>query len=80
MMTPTRMAGTVIRLLRNRGFGFIRGEDGLSRFFEAKEVYPPVDFDLMHEGQRVTFVPMDGGEAANPKSNKLRAGQVWKAL
>jgi cold shock CspA family protein len=37
-----------------RGFGFVNGDDGVRRFFQAKEVrgYP---FDSLTIGQRVTF-------------------------
>ena len=61
-----RETGVVIRIIHNRGFGFIRGEnDNVSRFFNAKWVKPEIDFDTMHEGQRVTFVPDNNGRAGN---------------
>jgi cold shock CspA family protein len=56
------MTGTVIRILLNRGFGFVRGMDGLSYFMHAKDVSPRVAFDTMHEGQRVEFTPQPGGD------------------
>lgn len=67
------MTGTVIRVLLNRGFGFIRGEDGLSRFVHATDVQPPEAFDRLHEGQRVEFIPAEG---PHDKGNSLRATQV----
>lgn len=73
------MQGTIIRLLPNRGFGFIRGMDGLSRFFEAKEVVPAIDFDRMYEGQCVMFTPTENtGPEKEPstKHNNLRASHV----
>lgn len=53
------MTGIIIRLLPNKGYGFLRGEDGESRFFHATKVEPPRAFDRMREGQSVTFVSVD---------------------
>lgn len=72
------MNGEIIKLFIDKGFGFIRGEDKISRFFHVDEVTPRVTFDLMHEGQRVSFIPVDMGEQnpAMAKGNGLRASQV----
>lgn len=67
------MAGTVVRVFLNKGYGFVRGDDGVSRFFEAREVVPPIAFDRMREGQGVTFLPTQGPK---DKGNGLRASQV----
>lgn len=72
-MTP-RMTGRILRIIRDKGFGFLRGEDGLNRFFEAKQVIPAMAFDLLYEGQYVTFTPTQVLD--NPKGNGLRALQV----
>lgn len=52
-MDKTRLTGVVIRLFRDRGYGFIYGDDKLSRFMHAKEVY---DFDHIYENARVSFI------------------------
>jgi CspA family cold shock protein len=46
--------GTIVRLVRDRGFGFVRTEDGQEVFFHATGMlnYP---FDSLQEGQAVTF-------------------------
>jgi CspA family cold shock protein len=46
--------GTIVRLVRDRGFGFIRMENGQEIFFHATGVvgFP---FDNLQEGQNVTF-------------------------
>jgi cold shock protein len=46
--------GTIVRLVRDRGFGFIRMANGQEIFFHATGVtgYP---FDNLTEGQTVTF-------------------------
>ena len=53
------MTGTITRLLPNKGYGFLRGTDGESRFFHATKVDPPRAFDKMREGQTVSFMPVD---------------------
>lgn len=46
--------GSVVRLIRDRGFGFIKMENGQEIFFHATGVvgYP---FDNLAEGQAVSF-------------------------
>jgi cold shock CspA family protein len=73
-----KMSGTVIQVFFDNGYGFIRGEDRISRYFHVSDVVPRVHFDLMYLGQRVTFVPVDMGEKnpAMKKGNGLRASKV----
>jgi len=52
------MRGTIIRLLPNRGFCFIRGDDNISRFGHARAFTHPLDFDQAREGQAVEFTPI----------------------
>jgi len=53
------MIGTIIRLLPNKGYGFIRGEDKLARFFHAKDLPNPHFFDTLREGLTVNFTPIE---------------------
>ena len=46
--------GTIKRLIRDRGFGFIKAEDGREIFFHRSEVQD-VDFDSLEEGNAVEF-------------------------
>jgi len=46
--------GSIIRLIRDRGFGFIRTDNGQEVFFHATGV-PAGNFDGLQEGQAVTF-------------------------
>jgi CspA family cold shock protein len=46
--------GTVARLVGDRGFGFIRDEQGKEYFFHHTGV-PGGGFDALREGQAVTF-------------------------
>jgi CspA family cold shock protein len=49
------MRGSIVRLVRDRGFGFIRDERGQDVFFHATAVTGPTPFDNLSEGQEVTF-------------------------
>jgi cold shock protein len=48
------MVGTIKRLIRDRGFGFIRSEDGQEVFFH-RSALQSLDFDGLREGEKVTF-------------------------
>lgn len=49
------MRGTVKRLVRNRGFGFLLGEDGVERFFHRSSVRPWIEFDNLSEDDQIVF-------------------------
>ena len=71
-----KMVGTIIRLFPNRGFGFVRGVDGVARFMHASEVIPREAFDTMREGQGVKFISRDVALTDKQRGNGLRATQV----
>jgi len=50
----TMARGTVSRLIRDRGFGFIRAEDGKEIFFHHSTL-PGGVFDALTEGQTLEF-------------------------
>lgn len=47
--------GSIVRLVRDRGFGFIRTERGDEVFFHATGVTGGLPFDNLAEGQTVTY-------------------------
>lgn len=51
--------GTVKRIMRERGFGFISAEDGREVFFHRSEVQD-VDFDELQEGDHLEFSIVKG--------------------
>lgn len=55
----TTMTGTIKRLARDRGFGFIQGENGQDYFFHQSELRGGLTFTELKEGQRVTFEPRE---------------------
>ncbi len=46
--------GTIKRLVRERGFGFILGQDGVELFFH-RSALDGAGFDALAEGQAVEF-------------------------
>jgi CspA family cold shock protein len=48
------MTGTIKKLVRDRGFGFIAGEDGKEVFFHQSGLVEAT-FESLNEGQSVTF-------------------------
>jgi cold shock CspA family protein len=75
MADTERMTGTVVRLFLNKGFGFVRGQDNVSRFMHARDLKDPSEFDRLHEGTGVTFVSRDFSDR-DVGGNGLRAVEV----
>lgn len=48
------MRGTIVRMIRDRGFGFVRVEDGSEIFFHHSSL-PRGVFDALQEGQDLEF-------------------------
>lgn len=55
------MNGTVKRLVRDRGFGFLLSTEGQEYFFHSTSLQN-ANFDTLREGDKVTFEPQ-----ANPQ-------------
>jgi len=49
------MQGAIVRLVRDRGFGFIKAENGSEVFFHATSVAGSTPYDNLYEGQGVTY-------------------------
>ena len=60
--------GTIKRVVHERGFGFISGEDGTEYFFHRSAI--PNDFDSLHPGQRVSFQVESGPRG--PRASSVR--------
>jgi CspA family cold shock protein len=63
-------SGSIKRLVRDRGFGFIRDDGGQEWFFH-RSAAQEISFDELVEGQRVIF-----DEEPSPKGP--RAGNIRK--
>jgi CspA family cold shock protein len=63
------LKGTVKKLIRDRGFGFITAEDGNEVFFHRSDLLE-ADFDSMEEGAAVEFEMGTG--AKGPRAMKVK--------
>jgi CspA family cold shock protein len=61
--------GTVKRLVRERGFGFIMGEDGVELFFHRSALQGNA-FDTLTEGQAVEFTVERGDKG--PRAGNMK--------
>ena len=64
-------SGTIKRVISERGFGFIGGEDGKEYFFHRNEISASTDFDRLAGGEAVTF-----DVEASPKGDRAVKVQV----
>ncbi len=48
-------SGSVKKVVADRGFGFITGEDGKDYFFHRDGLNESIDFDRLVGGERVSF-------------------------
>jgi len=56
-VSPERSTGTICRLVLDKGFGFLRGTDGIEYFFHRSAV---ADFVMLSDGDAVTFEATQG--------------------
>jgi cold shock protein len=66
------MEGTIKKIVRDRGFGFISAQNGQEVFFHRSSLQQ-LDFDNLREGQSVEF-ELERGEKG-PRAINLRAGR-----
>ena len=65
------MQGTIKRVIRDRGFGFIRSTDGQEVFFHRSSLQQ-LNFDALKEGEPVEF-DLERGEKG-PRATNVRPG------
>jgi CspA family cold shock protein len=71
--------GTVVRLIRDRGFGFIRLEDGSEVFFHHSSMNPG-EFDSLQDGEELELsVEQDPRGRGSRAANVRRAGTASSA-
>ena len=66
------MQGTIKKVVRDRGFGFIHAEDGREIFFHHTSLQQ-LDFDSLKEGEKVEF-DVERAEKG-PRAINVRAGR-----
>ena len=64
------MKGTITRLFLTRGFGFLKGEDGVERFVHITNLQNGTDWEAMKPGMTVYFEPIEGKKG--PRAGQIR--------
>jgi CspA family cold shock protein len=67
--TPSgpRVRGRIKKLVRERGFGFVRGDDGKEVFFHRSGL-GATDYDSLSEGDAVEYVVQEGPRGARAEN------------
>jgi len=63
--------GTIKKVVSDRGFGFISGEDEKEYFFHRDGLDSSLDFDRLQGGERVEFEIEQSPKG--PRASKVRA-------
>jgi len=63
--------GPVVRLIRTRGFGFVRTQSNEELFFHANSL-PPGVFDSLQEGQQLEFDIEDDARGRGKRAVNVR--------
>jgi CspA family cold shock protein len=67
------MTGTIKRIVRDKGFGFIVPDDGSDDvFFHRSRLAPKVEFDELREGDEVEFRVRPGEKGPQAFDVKVR--------
>ena len=62
-----KVKGKIKKLVRERGFGFVRGDDGREVFFHRSGLGPS-DYDSLSEGDVVEYVVQEGPRGARAEN------------
>lgn len=65
--------GTIKKVVSDRGFGFITGEDGKEYFFHRDGLAASLDFDRLTGGERVEFDAEQSPRGARAKNVQAAA-------
>ncbi len=79
--TGPKCKGKIKKMVRDRGFGFIRGDDGKEVFFHRSGLNA-ADYDALSEGDNVEYVVQEGprgARAENVRGVEAEAGEASSA-
>lgn len=65
--TGPKCRGKIKKMVRDRGFGFIRGDDGKEVFFHRSGLNA-ADYDALSEGDNVEYVVQEGPRGARAEN------------
>ncbi len=66
--------GKIKKMVRDRGFGFIRGDDGKEVFFHRSGLNA-ADYDALSEGDNVEYVVQEGPRGARAENVRQAGGE-----
>ena len=70
--TGPKCKGKIKKMVRDRGFGFIRGDDGKEVFFHRSGLNA-ADYDALSEGDNVEYVVQEGPRGARAENVRQAA-------
>ncbi|MBW2694820.1 MAG: cold shock domain-containing protein [Deltaproteobacteria bacterium] len=70
--------GKIKKMVRDRGFGFIRGDDGKEVFFHRSGLNA-ADYDVLSEGDTVEYVVQEGPRGARAENVRQAAASEASA-
>jgi CspA family cold shock protein len=71
--TGPKCKGKIKKMVRDRGFGFIRGDDGKEVFFHRSGLNA-AEYDGLNEGDPVEYVVQEGPRGARAENVKFAGG------
>lgn len=67
------MFGTIKKIVKDKGFGFITADDGLDEvFFHRSKISPKIHFEDLREGNEVQFDVRPGEKGRQAFNLRLR--------
>ena len=72
--TGPKCKGKIKKIVRDRGFGFIRGDDGKEVFFHRSGLNA-ADYDALSEGDNVEYVVQEGPRGARAENVRQAGGE-----
>jgi CspA family cold shock protein len=73
--TGPKCKGKIKKMVRDRGFGFIRGDDGKEVFFHRSGLNA-ADYDALSEGDNVEYVVQEGPRGARAENVRQAGGEA----
>jgi CspA family cold shock protein len=73
--TGPKCKGKIKKMVRDRGFGFIRGDDGKEVFFHRSGLNA-ADYDALSEGDDVEYVVQEGPRGARAENVRQATPEV----
>ena len=70
-----KVKGRIKKLVRDRGFGFVRGDDGKEVFFHRSGL-GATDYDALSEGDVVEYVVQEGPRGARAENVRAVAAEA----